>query len=76
MQRIISFWENTWKENGIFGVNITESNLDGTNYVRSVKGMQLGKPLRQLQRGEIFQQHNKKSYHGLVEDLSQIREDV
>ena len=69
--------ENIWIESGMFGVNVTESVLNGTNYVRSVKGMQLlGESLRRLQWIEFFKHHSKKSYHGLVKVLSQLREDV
>lgn len=69
--------ENIWIESGMFGVNVTESVLNGTNYVRSVKGMQLlGESLRRLQWVEFFKHHDKEDYHGLMEIVSQLKEDV
>ena len=53
--------ETVWLENGIFGPNVIKSVIDGSHYVRSLKGiLLLCESIERLQLCEFFNEHGNE----------------
>ena len=70
--------ESIFIESGVFGVNVVESVLNGSNYVRSLKGLQLLKEtLSRLQWVEFFKTDNNKDKNSdQLETVKRLREAI
>ena len=63
-----------WTETGIFGVNVFESVIAGTNYVRSLKGMLLlSESMERLRWCEFFKENNVENYKNVLQVVCDIK---
>ena len=66
--------ETIWTECSIFGINIVESVLNGSNYVRSLKGMfLLSESMDRLRWEAFFRSTEIQNYHPALAILSNLK---
>lgn len=69
--------ETILTECGIFGLNVVEAVLNGSNYVRSMKGMYLlAEAMERLQFIEFFKQNPSQSYKEEIIMLQKLKDSV
>lgn len=66
--------ENVWIESGIFGINVVESVLNGTNYARSLKGIcLLAEAMERLQLTEYLNENGTDRYQNEFALLQKLK---
>ncbi len=69
--------ESIWTENSVFGINVVQSVLGGSNYVRSFKGMLLlCEAMERLQWNEFFNVNGVENYSEELNLLSNLKTSV
>jgi len=69
--------ENIWIENSAFGINVVESVLAGSNYIRSFKGMMmLSDTMNRLRWCEFFKENEVLKYKAELKLLTDIKRAV